>query len=156
MNCLHRDVAIRPMSHKDLIDVMTIENDSHERPWSTESFLSEMRNPVGHAFVAHDGRCVLGYVIFWMIADETHLLNLTIRPDFRGRGLGKRLMAFLIDFARRQGAQWIGLEVRRSNEAALALYRRFGFQEARVRAAYYPDTQEDGIIMELGLDHDCS
>jgi ribosomal-protein-alanine N-acetyltransferase len=144
------------MAYKDLIDVMTIEKDSHERPWPMESFLSEMKSPVGHAFVGHDGRCVLGYVVFWMIADETHLLNLTIRSDFRGHGLGRRLMAFLIHFAHRHGAQWVSLEVRRSNTAALALYRRFGFQEASVRAAYYPDTQEDGIIMELGLGHDCS
>ncbi len=142
------------MSPNDLTDVMAIERRSHTHPWSEEGFLNELRNRPGRAFVAHRGKCLTGYVVFWIIADETHLLNLTVHPGCRGYGLGKRLLAFLISYSRRHGVKWVGLEVRRSNRVATALYRRFGFQEGRVRRAYYPDTREDGINMELGLDHE--
>jgi len=142
------------MSTNDLTDVMAIEKKSHTDPWSEEGFLNELRNPAGRSFVIHQGKSITGYVVFWIIADETHLLNLTVHPGCRGHGLGRKLLAFLISYSRRHGVTWVGLEVRRSNRVATALYRSFGFQEGRVRKAYYPDTREDGLIMELGLNRE--
>jgi len=142
------------MSCEDLADVVAIEREAHPRAWSEENFLSEMRRPCAYAFVAHHKHRLLGYLIFWMICDEVHLLNLSIHPDFRGRGMGKKLMTFLIDFAHRSGAKWIGSEVRRSNRAALALYRSFGFREHGVRKGYYQDTHEDGILLEREFDRE--
>jgi ribosomal-protein-alanine N-acetyltransferase len=95
-------------------------------------------------------------MVFWMICDEVHLLKLVVHPEFQRSGLGKRLMAFLIHFACSHGVEWIGLEVRRSNQAALALYRSLGFEERRVRKGYYRDTSEDGIVMEWELNREPS
>jgi len=149
-----REPVIRPMSCADLAEVASIERVAHTPGWSEENFLREMSNACGHAFVAHHEHRIVGYLVFWMICDETHLLNLTIHPDSRRCGVGKKLMAFLIRFSHRHGVTWIGLEVRRSNHAALGIYRTFGFRKKSVRRAYYQDNHEDGIVMELGLDRE--
>ena len=127
---------IRPMSKADVVQVVAIEKNAHDPPWSEESFLSELRNACSHSLVAHDGHRVLGYLVFWMIDAEVHLLNLTVHPEFRRCGIGRELMAFLIQFSNRHGATSIGLEVRRSNRAALGLYYALGFKEKAVRKAY--------------------
>lgn len=141
-----------PMSVGDLDEVVALEKASHPSAWSKEHFVREMENPCAHLFVLREENRLLGYLVFWMIQDEVHLLNLTIDARFRRRGLGRRLMAFLFGFAWLHGITWMGLEVRKSNHAALALYRSFGFRQRRVRRAYYQDTGEDGIIMEREFD----
>lgn len=151
-----RGLGIRLMSDGDLSEVITIERCSQSPPWSADSFLREMRNTSGYAFVAQNDNRILGYLVFWMICDEVHLLNLAVHPDFRLRGVGEKLVAFLIDFSRRQRVRWIILDVRKSNRAATALYDNYGFQETRVRKAYYPDNHEDAIVMELELDRENS
>jgi ribosomal-protein-alanine N-acetyltransferase len=145
------------MLHKDLADVLALERETDTAAWSEENFLSEIGSACGYAFVArHDPSRLLGFLVFWMIADEVHLLKLAIHPDFRRYGLGKGLLAFLIGFAHDHGVRWIGLEVRKSNLTAMAMYRSFGFQQTSVRKAYYPDNHEDGIVMELRLDRELS
>lgn len=154
MKTLLKEPVIRPMLCEDLVEVVAIERDTHTHAWAEQNFLSEMRNACAYAFVAHNEHRLLGYLVFWIICDEVHLLNLAIHPTFRRCGIGKKLMAFLIYFSHRHGARWIGLEVRRSNHAALVMYRYFGFQEKMVRKAYYQDNHEDGIVMELRLDRE--
>ena len=142
---------IRPMSKADVVQVVAIEKNAHDLPWSEENFLSELRNACSYSIVAHDEHRILGYLVFWMIGAEVHLLNLTVHPEFRRCGIGKELMGFLIQLSNRHGAISIGLEVRRSNRAALSLYHAFGFKERAVRKAYYQVKGEDGILMELEL-----
>jgi ribosomal-protein-alanine N-acetyltransferase len=93
----------------------------------------------------------VGYLVFWLICGDVHLLKIATHPDFHRQGIADRMMAFLLSFSRTHGADWIGLEVRQSNRAARALYRSFGFEERGVRRAYYPDSHEDGILMECEL-----
>ncbi len=146
-----KEPAIRPMYCEDITEVLAIQRHVQGPAWTPDHFVNELRNGFCHAFVAHLGRQILGYVIFWIILDEAHLLNLAIHPSFRRSGVGRRLMAFLIHFSRRRGATWIALEVRKTNTPALALYSEFGFQQTRVRKSYYQDNHEDGIVMELEL-----
>ena len=152
MTPLPTSPKIRPMSEADVVQVVAIEKNAHDPPWSEEHFLSELRNACSYSLVAYDEhRRILGYLVFWMIGTEIHLLNLTIHPEFQRCGIGKELMAFLIQFSNRHGAISIGLEVRRSNRAALGLYHAFGFREKAVRKTYYEVKGEDGILMELEL-----
>lgn len=149
-----KEFVIRPMLCEDLVEVLAIERCTHSPAWSRQNFVSELRNACAYAFVAHDGQRLLGYLAFWMICDEVHLLNLAIHPDFRGCGIGGRLMRFLIHFSHDHGAKWIGLEVRRSNHKARAMYCHYGFREKDVRQAYYQNNREDGIVMECRLDRE--
>lgn len=93
---------------------------------------------------------VVGYVLFWHVTDEIHLLNVAVATAARRQGRGRALVEEVIAYARAQAAAKVLLEVRRSNEAALALYRRLGFEEINVRKRYYDDG-EDAIEMMLAL-----
>ncbi len=147
-----KGLAIRPMSREDLAEVMALERQGQGPGWSVDNYLSELRNRSCHAFVTHTEHQVVGYLIFWIVCDEAYLLNLTVRRGFRRNGIGRKLMAFLIEFSRSHGTSWIGLEVRKSNRPAQALYTEFGFRQTRIRKGYYQDNHEDGIVMELELD----
>ena len=82
-----------------------------------------------------------------MILDEAHVTTFGVDPEFRRRHVGERLLVDLIRYALRCGCRRITLEVRESNEAAQALYRKYGFAPVSRRRRYYPDNDEDAIVM---------
>ncbi len=90
---------------------------------------------------------VLGFVGLWLIADEAHIVTLAVRQDHRRRGLGELLLIAGIETAVARGQEMITLEVRRSNEAAISLYAKYGFVQAGIRRGYYTDNHEDAVIM---------
>lgn len=94
---------------------------------------------------------VLGYILFWHVADELHLLNVAVAPAARRRGIGRALVDELLAYARTHAAVKVLLEVRASNADAIRLYERLGFTQFNVRKAYYSDG-EDGIEMMLELE----
>jgi ribosomal-protein-alanine N-acetyltransferase len=93
-----------------------------------------------------------GFVIFWVVADEMHLLNLAVHPAHRRRGISRALLTAAMEQARSRGAAVVWLEVRPSNQAALTLYRSFGFEEVGVRRNYYTDNGEDALIYAFSWD----
>jgi ribosomal-protein-alanine N-acetyltransferase len=112
----------------------------------------ELARPWSRLWVAREeGAGVVAFVISWHVADELHVLNVATRTDRRRRGLARALMDELIAYARSHRVKHVLLEVRRSNAAAMALYRRVGFFAMGVRARYYPD-DEDAVEMVLLLD----
>ena len=92
------------------------------------------------------------FLLVWVAADELHVISIGTRPSARRKGLAKALMGALFDYAKTLQSRLILLEVRRSNRAAAALYRSFGFSVARLRKGYYSDPEEDGIEMLVALD----
>jgi len=94
---------------------------------------------------------IAGFLCRWLIADECHILNIAVHPDSRRLGIGTVLLSEAISEAKATGAGVVTLEVRRSNLAARQLYRKFEFEERRLRRHYY-GPGEDAIIMELRLD----
>lgn len=92
------------------------------------------------------------FLLAWIAADELHVIALGTRPDRRRQGLAEGLVTELLQFARIQQCRLVILEVRRSNRAALALYRKFGFSVSRLRRGYYAEPEEDGIEMQLAHD----
>lgn len=112
-------------------------------------FEAELRNPLSSALVARiesNGRFVTaGYSIFWVVFGEAHILNIAIAPEFRRMGVSAALLEFSMNEMRRKMAYDVFLEVRRSNKAARALYKKFGFKESFERRNYYGD--EDAIVM---------
>ncbi len=128
-----------------------IEEESFKRPWTRDGFETELAREPSICLTLKDGDRVFGYLIFWLIQDEIHILNIAVRPDLRKMGLGKVLLAYLTDFAREVRAESIFLEVRRSNQAAQALYRRTGFKVVGERKNYYSEDNEDALMMTLAI-----
>jgi ribosomal-protein-alanine N-acetyltransferase len=117
-------------------------------------FLEEMSRDWAHVDVVRDAvrGSVVAFGNYWLVADEVHLLNVATDPRARRAGHASRMLAHIIDFGRRHDCRLVTLEVRRSNAAALRLYRRFAFRSVGIRPNYYAEDQEDAIVMLLDLD----
>ncbi len=143
-------IILRPMVESDLDEVLSIEEAIYTTPWKRSMFLNELRsNLYSHLFVAMDQnkRGMVGYVCFWVIMDELHLLNLSIHPACQRMGHGKKLGGWVVRYGRERGARKASLEVRRSNARAIGLYKKMGFTVMAVRPGYYREPREDGLIM---------
>ena len=141
---------IWPMTSPDQIaSVLAIEEASFTSPWTREMYLSELENPsVSFCYLAgyQDGPAV-GFCSFWRVLDELHINNLAVLPDFRRRGVGAELLAYVLREGAGMGAVRATLEVRRSNTPAIMLYERFGFTVAGIRHGYYTTPAEDALIL---------
>jgi ribosomal-protein-alanine N-acetyltransferase len=142
---------IRPAGLTDINGIWAIEKVSFPTPWSRFSFLAELGHSLSQTLVAGPPEPqpwqVWGYLIYWVVADEMHILNLAVHPRQRRRGLARRLLVTGMTQARERGAQVAWLEVRPSNAPALSLYHSLGFQEVGRRPRYYDDTQEDALLL---------
>jgi len=138
----------------DLDQVMDIERQSFRTPWSRQVFVEELDREQAHVDVIRlrNGGPVLGFVNYWLVHDEVHILNVASNANHRRRGIATQLLAHVIGFARRQRCRYATLEVRRSNVAAIGLYGKFGFKPVGVRPQYYAEDNEDAIVMLLELD----
>jgi [ribosomal protein S18]-alanine N-acetyltransferase len=146
---------IRRMRKGDLPEVLEIEGLSFSGPWSENTFLGEIQNtsvsfPL--VVVKKPGERVVGYIIFWQVRDDVQINNIAVHPDFRGRGIAESLMRVVIDKVRREGATFMTLEVRRSNTAAAALYKKLGFEVLGTRKNYYTKPDEDAFVLGLVMD----
>lgn len=143
---------IRPMTQPDLEAVWDIERRAYVFPWSRGIFVDCLRIPYVCEVLEEDG-VVVAYAIMSMGGDEAHLLNLCLDTSARGRGLARMLLDHLMAHATREGARVLYLEVRPSNAAALALYRRAGFARIGVRKDYYraASGREDALVLARQL-----
>jgi ribosomal-protein-alanine N-acetyltransferase len=151
-------VEIREMTRQDLDEVLEIEGKSFPTPWSRVLFERELSTPFARAFVAQEGqkKTVLGYLCFWLVDGEAHILNLAVHPRQRNQGIGTLLLGEGVRYCREKGVEVITLEVRRSNYKAISLYRNFDFQPRGIRRRYYTDSGEDAVIMGLNLEESTS
>jgi len=143
-------VVFRPMEHEDLDQVLSIEAACFTTPWSRVSFENELSKSHGISTVAVSEGRVAGYLIVWMVADEIHIANIAVHSDWRRQGIGSRMIHQILDNT--NGFKWIGLEVRRSNRVARALYKELDFVEVGVCKKYYVIEGEDAILMAKQLD----
>jgi ribosomal-protein-alanine N-acetyltransferase len=145
--------VIEPMKVSDLDAVMEIERLSFKSPWSRQVFLEEMSRDFAHVDVVRDAATgeVVAFGNYWLVADEVHVLNVATHPQSRHAGHASRMMAHIVDFARREICRYVTLEVRRSNAVAIRLYKRFAFRAVGLRPNYYAEDQEDAIVMLLDL-----
>lgn len=136
------------MRRRHLRSVLRIEEQVYPRPWSLSLFLGELSLRSTRSYVvARVGGEVVGYGGLMTTFDDAHVTTLAVDPAWHRRGLGTRLLAHLARVAVERGACHLTLEVRVSNAAAQALYRRFGFCPEGVRRNYYVETNEDALIM---------
>jgi [ribosomal protein S18]-alanine N-acetyltransferase len=146
-------IHIRDATARDLPRIIEIERLAFASPWTLASFQRELTLPFSRIMLAlpEPGDEIAGFLCRWLIADECHVLNIAVHPDSRRLGIGAVLMSEAINEAKSAGANVVTLEVRRSNLPARQLYRKFEFEERRLRRHYY-GPGEDAIIMELRFD----
>ena len=138
----------RMMTLDDLDAVMEIEHEAFAILWSRQSFTEELtRNTCARYLVIEQDGVPAGYGGMWFVVDEAHVTNIAIKQEFRGRGLGKRLLEDMLQLAADSGMAFMTLEVRRSNAVAQNLYRSHGFVDVGYRKRYYEDNHEDALIM---------
>lgn len=148
-------LTYRHMELDDLQQVQEIDRLSFSIPWPSTSYQFELlENPGSILWVAEDhsreGKSqVVGMIVVWMILDEAHIATIAVHPEYRGRGIGRELLAVALQEAIRNGAQEAMLEVRANNQTAQALYRDFGFVIVGRRLRYYKDNQEDAVLMSV-------
>lgn len=139
---------VRTALPEDIDAIEHIEQASFKTPWTRRSLLEEItsRSWSQVSVVELDGR-IVGYMIFWRVAGEIHLLNLAIRPADRRQGAAWVLIEQLVESAVQGRQNQVFLEVRKSNTAARRLYTEAGFVEIGVRPGYYSDNGEDAVLM---------
>lgn len=127
--------------------LVAIEQASFSAPWTMDDYLTEVARPISHIVAVVDGDRLLGYAGFWQVLDEAEVNNVAVADDCRGQGIGRTLMAGLLDLAGLFGCVRVNLEVRAGNVAALALYEALGFERVGLRKGYYTDPVEDAVLM---------
>ncbi|MEI2266086.1 ribosomal protein S18-alanine N-acetyltransferase [Erwinia sp. CGal63] len=140
------------LTPQDLDRAFAIEQRSHAFPWSEKTFASNQ----GERYLNYRldvGTEMAAFAITQIVLDEATLFNLAVDPAFQRRGLGRTLLQHLISELEKRGVLTLWLEVRASNQAAIALYQQLDFNEVSVRRNYYPTAEgkEDAIIMALTI-----
>ena len=141
---------------EDVDEMLPVELVSQSAPWPRRVFEREFEVEFSRVWIVdwkeEDAASpIAAYLVFWVVHDEVHVLNVVVHPDARRRGLARRLLEDLIEIARREKASLISLEFRVSNEAARGLYESLGFVPIGSRSEYYADNQEDAEVMALLL-----
>jgi [ribosomal protein S18]-alanine N-acetyltransferase len=144
---LNQDYLIRKLTRQDLDQLMVIEDDVFSMPWSRQSYETELKNQWANYLACDWEGQLAAYIGMWTVFEEAHITNVAVSKRFRGRGLGRILMLEEEKLARAKGANRILLEVRPSNEAALAMYKGLGYIPVSVRREYYADNGEDALVM---------
>jgi len=149
-------LVVEAAEEVDAEALASLEERCYTHPWTVRHFRDEIARPGrGRVVVLRDPRAVSdpergirAYFVIQVVADEMHLLNLAVAPEMRGRGWARWLLRLALLLGARRGARRALLEVRRSNQPALALYQEAGFRELSVRRNYYTRPQEDALVLE--------
>lgn len=145
-------MTCQAMSEADLAEVTALEERIQAFPWSLGNFRDAL--VAGYAaWILREAGRLAGFIVTMPAVDEVHLLVIGVAPERQRRGLGRALLAHAIAAARQAGMTRMLLEVRPSNDTAIAFYRRTGFAEIGRRKGYYPAEhgREDAIVMALAL-----
>ena len=146
-------IEIRALRPSDVNAVVAIESEAFATPWQSETFLGLIGRDTVELLVMTDVSAdVIGYAVLWCITDQGELANLAVAPALRGNGLGGHLLRSVMRIARDRGVKKLFLEVRASNQAALALYAGFGFDDVGLRKGYYDAPKEDARVMLATLE----
>jgi [ribosomal protein S18]-alanine N-acetyltransferase len=140
-------VEIRPLELADLSAIEAIEQRAYPTPWSRSMFASELAKPSSICLGAFEGDRLVGYIVNSRYVDAWHVMNVAVDPDHQRRGIATSLIERLFELTRDEDRRGYTLEVRVSNEDAIRLYRKLGFEPRGIRRGYYTDNREDALIM---------
>ncbi|MCF6178865.1 MAG: ribosomal protein S18-alanine N-acetyltransferase [Geopsychrobacter sp.] len=135
----------------DLVQVLKIEELAYPRPWTQKQFLQELQSTYSRLDLLFADGQLSGYLCYWIVAGEMHIVNIATQPAFRRRGVAHRLLDHALCLAKQNNVESACLEVRTGNLGAIALYRSFGFVDDCVRPKFYSDG-EAALLMSYPLD----
>lgn len=144
--------GIYPMQEEDLDEVIAIEESVYPFPWTRGIFHDCIR--VGYScWVYKRKKEVIAYVVLSVAAGEAHILTLVVHPECQGQGYARKILQHALDVARERHAESVYLEVRPSNERAISIYHKAGFNEIGIRKGYYPaeNGREDALVMAMSF-----
>jgi len=148
-------VSIERMTEHDLVEVCAIEEVSELSAWGWDAYHNELQSRIDTIMLVARPDAnprenqVAGFIVARLYADELHVNNVAVRPEFRGQGIGSELLQTTLDEARKRGAKMAQLEVRAGNAEAQKLYQRCGFTVVGRRKNYYRGPTEDALLMNL-------
>jgi ribosomal-protein-alanine N-acetyltransferase len=145
-SALGEQLTVRRLSLSDLPRVVELERRCFSSPWSLAMFGLELSKSSGISLAALRGRRLVGYLVCSRYADVWHIMNIAVEPELRRHGVAAAMLEALFERVDRPGERYT-LEVRPSNESAVAMYERFGFRSAGLRRGYYHDNREDALVM---------
>ena len=140
-------IDIRRLDLADLDAIDVIEQRAYPTPWSRAMFASELAKPTSICLGAFEGAELVGYIVNSRYVDAWHVMNVAVDPDRRRRGIATQLLEHLFELTQGDERRGYTLEVRISNDAAIRLYERLGFEPRGLRRGYYTDNREDALIM---------
>jgi len=137
------------MRQEHIAEIVNIERAVFADPWVGTAFERELTNSFSRCFTALDqeGR-VVGYLVYWAVKPEFHILNIAVRPDMKRRGIGRLFMNRVLSDALKDEADFLALEVRPSNTAARSLYARYGFVTIGYKKGYYTDGEQAEVMIK--------
>jgi ribosomal-protein-alanine N-acetyltransferase len=143
------NVDLKRLTVRDLAAIERIERRSYPTPWSRSMFASELAKPSSLCLGAFDaeGGQLVGYLIISRYVDAWHIMNIAVTPEYRRRGIATTLLRRLFELTSDDDVRGYTLEVRVSNDEAIRLYERLGFEPRGVRRGYYTDNREDALVM---------
>lgn len=141
------DIIVRKMTKDDIEGILEIENLCFPMPWSKGAIEAELKNQLSYYVVVEVENKIAAYAGTWFILDEAHITNVAVHPDYRGKKFGNMVMEALFEESKRRSVVSMTLEVRKSNQIAQNLYKKYGFKLSGIRKEYYTDNKEDAFIM---------
>lgn len=141
------EIRIYPFSAAYVDSLVAISKLCFHSAWDRESFKNELQNGLARYVVAVIDNVAVGFGGMWLIIDEGHITNIGVHPEYRGIGIGDKILASLISICKEENICSMTLEVRASNYIAQNLYKKYGFVSEGIRKAYYEDNKEDALIM---------
>ncbi len=140
--------TVRPLKSGDIEKIIAIEKACFQDPWPRSAFESIIDSPDHGARVAvFENKKIVAYGCYLIIANEAHLTNLAVSPEFRRKSVARVLLSEIMEIARRKECEYILLEVRPRNESAIAFYENSGFKLLYRRPRYYRNPVEDALVM---------
>lgn len=141
-------ILIRSMILNDIPDIVDIEKMAFEDPWTEEAFIYDLFYPYKNLVVSGViSQKIVTYLLSIFVADELHLHNIAVHPDFQRKGIGDLMIWYMLNVALQEGSRTCYLEVRVSNKRAISLYKKFGFEIMGRRYNYYQNNNEDAFLM---------
>lgn len=141
------DFKIVKMTSSHIEEIAELEKECFSSPWSENGLKMELDNNFARFFVAFSGEKIAGYIGSHNVLGEVYITNVAVFPEFRRNGVGKALVEFLVDEMKAENADFVTLEVRKSNLNAISLYEKCGFDKVGERKNFYEKPIEDAVLM---------
>ena len=141
------EISLHKMTNEDVDDILHISKLSFPISWSRKSIESELSNKLAHYSIAKIKDKIVGFGGMWTIVDESQITNIAVHPHYRGNGIASLILNELINVCENKKVTGLTLEVRKSNNIAQNLYKKFGFIHEGIRPKYYEDNGEDAFLM---------